>query len=589
MGTSNILLAQMYLHLVNSTTPPPPIERIACIASSSCSFTPTTPARQLNYLWFSSLILSLVTASFGMLVKQWLREYLSGNFALGRSHLRLRFFRYIGMVKWRVFQIASLLPLLLQLALALFFAGLCIFSTHIDPRLGSLTSSLVATWATLLIMILAAPAFSPRCPYKVTFFKEFMHRFRLLLGKHLHIDFDLADHQSPLSEELVQERQISTLPMEEESFAVNTASLSEDLDILFALDCELVDDGLLETGIAGLLIPLTSQSGADITQVQNPPEAELVLWVMKIIQNRAQNRQATRLDVNSRMELSGQLSIRAWSAIVDLLSHTIVSSLSISDTYATPDEWMADAVTILLSNSGYPLPVNGQRALSECLRTDPAFFAEILCSRTFVPHFAFHHRSPITVQRPMGRDAFAILLSSGVSELLRHLHGDDLLQTIYYLLHYRYDIEVEKGANIGLLGFLKTHVYTTTFPRVRLDEHGGLGGILDMMFDELDIAFQSELSSSTPSWAIQALSVVFISERYWNHNHYLRAVGWLSYKSSLLWYLQLAKPAPGLLGELVYHDTSHSMTTVITEIFMGNKKGMPNTGVFRCILLTMKQ
>ena len=219
------------MHLVNSSSSPPPIERIACIVESSCSFTPSTPARQINYLWFSSLILSLVTASFGMLVKQWLREYLSGNFALGRSHLRLRFFRYIGMVEWRVFKIASLLPLLLQLALALFFTGLCIFSTRIDNRLGSLTTSLVVTWAALLLLILVAPAFSPRCPYKVTFLKEFMHNTRLFLNKYLHVDYHTLDHRQSLFKEITDQKKISASPTEEESFAVNTASLSEDLDI----------------------------------------------------------------------------------------------------------------------------------------------------------------------------------------------------------------------------------------------------------------------------------------------------------------------------------------------------------------------
>lgn len=576
-----MLLAQMYLQSVNSTATPLSVERITCIADSSCPFTPSIPSRQINYLWFSSLILSLVTASFGMLVKQWLREYLSGNFALGRSHLRLRFFRYIGMVKWRVFQIASLLPLLLQLALALFFAGLCIFSTHIDPRLGSLTSSLVATWAVLLLLILAAPAFSPRCPYKVTFLKEFMHRVRLFLSKYLHVDYDMSGRRSPLSEELFQERQISTSPMEEESFAVNKASLSEDLDILFALDCELVDDGLLETGIAGLLIPLTSQPGTDITQVQNPPEGEFVLWAMKIIQNRVQNKQATRLDVNVRMVFNGQLSIKAWSAIVDLLSHTITSSLRISDASTLPEEWMADAVTILLSHSGYSLPVNGQKALSECLRINPSFFAKIFCARTFAPRFAFQYSSSSTFVEPTGRDAFAILLNAGVGDILRHLHGDDLLTTLYHLLYNRYGLLTDRKGNThnGLLDFLKTRVFIRIFPRVRLDGNGGLGRIIDMMYDELDFASHSELSISMPHWAKKALSVIFISNKYWSEDHYRRTIGWLSQKDSLLWYLQLAKPALGSHNELEFQDVGRSMTIVAMELFMGNKPGMPASGM----------
>ena len=530
-----------------------------------------------------------------MLVKQWLREYLSGHFALGRSHLRLRFFRYIGMIKWRVFKIASLLPLLLQLALALFFAGLCIFSTHIDPHLGSLTTSLVSTWAILLLLILVAPAMSPRCPYKVTFLKDFMHLVRLFLGKHLHVKYGIVAHQSSLFLEIFQQGKAVTSPTEEEIFASNTASLSEDLDILFALDCELVDDELLETGIAGLLIPWTLQSSGDITQVQNPPEKQLVLWALKIVQNRLQNRQATRHDPNSMMTFKGQLSIKAWTAIVDLLSYTIISSLGEHGINETPKGWMADAVTILLSNSGYPLPLNGQKALSECLRVNPAFFSKILCARTFAPHFTFYHQDAASARRPTGKDAFAILLSSAVGDILCHLHRDDLLQTIYHLLHDRYSPpKNEKGVTVAvhsnLLEFLKTRVFIDTFPRVRLDENGGLGRILDMIFDELDITFRSELSSPMSHWAIQALSIIFVSDKYWSEEHYHRMIGWLSHKESLLSYLQLAKPALGLHGEYDFEEVSRSMVCLAIELFTWNKKGMPDSSTcsFHFLLRTSR-
>ena len=588
--TANILLAQVYLHLVNSTTTsPPPLEKIACVAESSCSFTPSTPARQINYLWFSSLILSLVTASFGMLVKQWLREFLSGNFALGRSHLRLRFFRFLGMVEWRVFKIASLLPLLLQIALALFFTGLCIFATHIDPRLGSLTTSLVSTWAILLSFILVAPALSPRCPYKVTFLKEFMHRVRLSLIKYLRVDYHASEQRQSLFRAITERKTVSATPTEEESFAVNTASLSEDLDVLFALDCELVDDELLETGIAGLLIPLTSQSGVTMTQVQNPQERELVDWTRNIIQNRLQNKQATREDPYLRMEFNGQISAKVWTAIVNLLSTTMISSLSVSVKGGTPKGWMGDVVTILLSDSGYPLPVNGQIALSECLRMYPAFLARILSSRMFAPIFTFIHSTSVTVREPTGRDAFAILLDSAVNDILRHLHGDDLLDTLYHLLDNRYRSYIQRLINppvliaSSLFEFLNIYVFTDKYPRARLDNDGGLGRILDMMFDELDVAFQSGLSPTTPKWAIQALSIIFMSEQCWSEEHYQRAIDWLSHKQSLLCYLQLAKPAPGTHGEFDLHDLPQSMTATAIELFTGSREGIPTSGMV-CII-----
>ncbi|KAK7686509.1 hypothetical protein QCA50_010107 [Cerrena zonata] len=578
--TTNALLAQVYLHFVNSSATPLPIDKIACIATSTCSFSPSASARQINYLWFSSLILSLVTASFGMLVKQWLREYLSGNLAIGRSHLRLRFFRYIGMVKWRVFKIASILPLLLQIALALFFAGLCIFSAHIDPSLGSLTSTLVVAWATLFFLILVAPAFSTRCPYKVTFFKEYMHYVRTFLNEHLHIDYGVPGHQSSLSQEIVQQRQITSSPLEEELFAVNQASLTEDLDILLALDCELVDDGLLETGIKGLLI---SHPGTDITQVQNPREKQLVPWVMKIIQNRVQSRQATRLDLNSRMALNGQLTIKAWSAIVDILSYAIISSLHTSDSDTGPEKSMADAVTILLSNSGYRLPPNGQKALAECLRINPSFFANILCARTFAPHFAFYHQGRDSNLVPTGKDAFIILLSSGVDDILGHLHGDDLLESLSQLLYHRYRIPADDKGSIhgghNLLDFLRKRVFIDTLPRVRLDEQGGFGRILDMMFDELDIVFRVDPSSesSISSWLVQAVSIVFVYDKHWNDDHYRRVIGWLSRRNTLQWYLHLAKPAFRSNSDIDPMNISDLMAAVAVDLFMGKKKGMPDS------------
>ncbi|PSR70660.1 hypothetical protein PHLCEN_2v13465 [Hermanssonia centrifuga] len=52
------------------------------------AFTPSTSAICVNLLWFASLILSLMTASFGILVKQWLREYLAGEYTSPLARLR---------------------------------------------------------------------------------------------------------------------------------------------------------------------------------------------------------------------------------------------------------------------------------------------------------------------------------------------------------------------------------------------------------------------------------------------------------------------------------------------------------------------
>ncbi|PPR04409.1 hypothetical protein CVT26_004234 [Gymnopilus dilepis] len=87
-------------------------------------FTVTASSVRINIFWFLSLTLSMATVLIGILCMQWLREY--GRDA-ARSHkdaLAIRQMRYEGLIRWKVPSILSFLPLLLQLAFVLFFAGL---------------------------------------------------------------------------------------------------------------------------------------------------------------------------------------------------------------------------------------------------------------------------------------------------------------------------------------------------------------------------------------------------------------------------------------------------------------------------------
>ncbi|KAI0338038.1 hypothetical protein BDW22DRAFT_1302947, partial [Trametopsis cervina] len=90
---------------LNSTVPP--LDVAAVVGSS---FEPTPSAKRVNVLWFASLTLSLISASFGILVKQWLREYLAGEYVSSQARLRVRHFRAPGLERWHVFGIASFLP-----------------------------------------------------------------------------------------------------------------------------------------------------------------------------------------------------------------------------------------------------------------------------------------------------------------------------------------------------------------------------------------------------------------------------------------------------------------------------------------------
>ena len=157
---------------INSTVPafsPPPF--VAPVSSV-----------RINTLWSCSLVLALITASLAILVKQWFHEYMAHESQSPLSHLRLRFFRHDGLVKWRVFELAAALPMLLQLALLLFFIGLSEFLRLLNPVVGWITTAVMLVWLVLYIFTIFAPVFSPQCPYKTPMLKDAIGKFRALRG-----------------------------------------------------------------------------------------------------------------------------------------------------------------------------------------------------------------------------------------------------------------------------------------------------------------------------------------------------------------------------------------------------------------------
>ncbi|KAF9077263.1 hypothetical protein BDP27DRAFT_1312103 [Rhodocollybia butyracea] len=111
----NLLLLQIIQQTGNSTIP---LELLNPKPSV------TSLAIRLNVFWFSSLALGLSTAIICILCKQWLREYRRDAALSPKDALMLRQIRLESFEQWRVEGILSALPLLLQSALVLFFAGI---------------------------------------------------------------------------------------------------------------------------------------------------------------------------------------------------------------------------------------------------------------------------------------------------------------------------------------------------------------------------------------------------------------------------------------------------------------------------------
>ncbi|KAF9260790.1 hypothetical protein L218DRAFT_559930 [Marasmius fiardii PR-910] len=95
------------------------------IVESPQDFTPSSSAIRINTFWFLSLILALVDALFGLLCKQWIREHQRQiNTRTPGQALALHWLRNQSFERWHVPTILASLPILLEIALFLFFAGL---------------------------------------------------------------------------------------------------------------------------------------------------------------------------------------------------------------------------------------------------------------------------------------------------------------------------------------------------------------------------------------------------------------------------------------------------------------------------------
>ncbi|ESK83382.1 hypothetical protein Moror_15633 [Moniliophthora roreri MCA 2997] len=106
------------------------------ILPERASFKADASSIRINSYWFLSLVFSLTSALFGLLCKQWLREHQRDppTRTPGEA-LALRQLRQESFEKWGVPSLLSALPILLEVALLLFFAGVLdlLWNRHLIP------------------------------------------------------------------------------------------------------------------------------------------------------------------------------------------------------------------------------------------------------------------------------------------------------------------------------------------------------------------------------------------------------------------------------------------------------------------------
>lgn len=384
---------------INSTTtrppPPPPFEAPQW-------------AIRVNVLWFTSLILSLGAASIGMLVKQWLREYLALQYLSHKERLRARQYRHPALEKWKVFEIAATLPLLLQISLGLFFIGLCFFTSAVHDSVRNTTIPVVAAWAFFFVITTIAPLFSPRCPFKTTFLKSTLRAGRRVVAPatrsavHLlarwtravlnmtiwrnvrHYDM----HRSVVRTPVITAAAFFTGPMvlpharrdgdesvtpADDSHPLSLPSLldaptddwvifkqslieeevfvkteQEAADILLSVDAIVSDDAILPTMLSALQYQRSGHPASII---------EFILQVM----GRRIGRSIPLQNLTTMLDLSS-LAEQVWIYLTDAAADTLLQR-----TYNPLDEnspcWAVDAVLILLAHSGHDLSDFSARVL----------------------------------------------------------------------------------------------------------------------------------------------------------------------------------------------------------------------------------
>ncbi|KAI0331629.1 hypothetical protein GY45DRAFT_1248417, partial [Cubamyces sp. BRFM 1775] len=156
---------------ISSLSYAPPFVNSTHSAFDSSQSGPVAPADiprwaiWLNMLWFSSLVLSLSSASIGILVKQWLNEFQSGLSGDSERVAKLRQYRFNNLERCHIGAIVNAIPVLLQAALSLFLAGLLVLLWNLNRTVAAVTSLFVLAIAIFIIGTTVAPLMTASCAY----------------------------------------------------------------------------------------------------------------------------------------------------------------------------------------------------------------------------------------------------------------------------------------------------------------------------------------------------------------------------------------------------------------------------------------
>ncbi|KAK7043848.1 hypothetical protein VNI00_008013 [Paramarasmius palmivorus] len=136
---------------------------LALVTDPISPFQPDASMIRINCFWFLSLTFSITSALYGLLCKQWIREFDRDTpTSTAAESLALRQLRRDSFEKWQVPAFMAALPILLEIAVILFFVGILdlLWGLHRTPFIVTMTVvavSAVVYFTTTLLPALTIP------------------------------------------------------------------------------------------------------------------------------------------------------------------------------------------------------------------------------------------------------------------------------------------------------------------------------------------------------------------------------------------------------------------------------------------------
>ncbi|CAL1713957.1 unnamed protein product [Somion occarium] len=308
---TNLLLQQISSQLASFTVNSGFLNSTHIPVVPQINFEPSSVAVRVNTYWFCSLVCSLIVASLGMLVKQWLRQYTDGHQTSPKERTCVRELRFRALTRWGVFGLMASLPTILQLALILFFLGLMEYLNSLHPTPFYVVSTLVGLWLLAHLVTTVLPTIRPTCPYKSP---------QALL---LYASWSKLIRRKPLSS--------PSLPFFSWGLSDQEMELDSTLEkeTLVTADATFPDNHFLEKTIGRCLRDLSPSNGIDC--------------IRQILLQRVQARKDHGTFENTEVRI-WNISAKSLTSVLKLLIDTLDQKVGSNIVYSRVPEWILDTL-----------------------------------------------------------------------------------------------------------------------------------------------------------------------------------------------------------------------------------------------------